>query len=193
MPASAGAGSSQQHVARLVDAGGEPVGTAAIRMGSAHQPMMGGPDLGVGGPGPARAPDMLPLVSWRLPCAAAAGGAARWPPLLSADRCRWLPALPEQRSEHGQGAKRDAPATGQDSSNASADAAECGDPGQQRLDRGHRRPLEGPQAASSRNRIRPPSTSQSMISAHYSLSCSRRRINGGRRAPAPPPPPARSG
>ena len=42
---------SQQHVARLVDPRGQPVRAAAVRMGGAHQPVMGGADLGLGGPG----------------------------------------------------------------------------------------------------------------------------------------------
>ena len=40
---------AQQHVARLVDAGGEPVRTAAVRVGGAHQPVVGGADVRLGG------------------------------------------------------------------------------------------------------------------------------------------------
>ena len=80
---------AQQHVARLVDAGGQPVRPAAVRMGGAHQPVMGGADSASWPPDAARGPDRPPLASCRSAVAAAAASEPpRWPLLLLSGQSR---------------------------------------------------------------------------------------------------------
>src|SRR5579863_3652866 len=60
----------QQHIAREVDPCGEPIGAAAVRVGAAHQAMMGGADFRLACAG-AEAKDLISLVPRH-----AAGGTA---------------------------------------------------------------------------------------------------------------------
>ena len=137
----------QQHVARLIDPGRQPVRPAAVGMGGAHQPMVGGADLRLGGAG-VQAEHLVGLLAGHaaLRGAAAAGAAAGR--CGGARRPCGRPATPpDQRAEHGQRAEGDAAAAGQDQQQRQADAAQRGDPGEQRLDRGDGGALERPQPA----------------------------------------------
>ena len=107
-----------------------------------------------------------------MPLGRRGGGGVEPPPPLSragADTVG-LPLPPDQRAEHGQRAQRDAAATGQDQQQRERDAAQGGDPGEQRLDRGDRGPLERAQPAQEQEQGQgaedEPEHSMSPVAAH---------------------------
>jgi hypothetical protein len=69
-------------------------------------------------------------------------GGGLWPLSRAGADAVGLPLAPDQRAEHSQRAQGDAAATGQDQQQRERNAAQGGDPGEQRLDRGDRGALE---------------------------------------------------